>query len=124
MRLCLWRESPRPRARERENVLNAAPYERNEERAGYANGFKPKRYLMGNGVLNLKIAETRGVSFYPQCLEKGLRSERALKVALAESYLLGVSTYRTFRVGFTTPKAGQTTWDWTINLCFPLKLNR
>jgi hypothetical protein len=30
--------------------------------------------------------------FYPQSLEKGLRSERALKIALAEMYVQGVST--------------------------------
>jgi transposase-like protein len=32
--------------------------------------------------------------FYPQSLEKGLRSERALKLALAEMYVQGVSTRR------------------------------
>src|SRR4029078_7062956 len=30
--------------------------------------------------------------FYPKSLEKGLRSERALKIALAEMYVQGVST--------------------------------
>ena len=30
--------------------------------------------------------------FYPQALEKGLRSERALTLALAEMYVQGVST--------------------------------
>jgi len=29
---------------ERSQVLQAQPYERNEERLGYANGFKPKKY--------------------------------------------------------------------------------
>ena len=30
--------------------------------------------------------------FYPSVLEKGLRSERALKLAVAEMYVQGVST--------------------------------
>lgn len=30
--------------------------------------------------------------FYPQALEKGLRSERALTLTLAEMYVQGVST--------------------------------
>jgi len=33
-----------------------------------------------------------GLAFYPSSLEKGIRSEQALKVALAEMYVQGVST--------------------------------
>ena len=42
----------------------------------------------------LKIPQVRDSdeAFYPSCLEKGLRSERALKAALAEMYIQGVST--------------------------------
>jgi hypothetical protein len=32
------------------------------------------------------------IDFYPSALEKGLRSERALKLALAEMYVKGIST--------------------------------
>ncbi len=32
------------------------------------------------------------VVFYPEALEKGLRSERALTMTLAEMYIQGVST--------------------------------
>jgi putative transposase len=34
----------------------------------------------------------RGLSFYPKCIDKGERSERALKLAIAEMYIKGVST--------------------------------
>ena len=34
----------------------------------------------------------QGGGFYPQSLERGTRSERALKLALAEIYMQGVST--------------------------------
>ncbi len=78
---------------ERSHALNAAPWERTGERKGYANGFKDKRLNSRLGLLDLKIPQVRGdVSFYPSALERGVRSERALKVALAEMYVQGVST--------------------------------
>ena len=77
---------------ERDNTLKAAPYERTEERQGYSNGFKNKTLHSRVGSLELKIPQARGIAFYPGCLEKGLRSERALKLAVAEMYLKGVST--------------------------------
>ena len=72
--------------------LNAQPYQRTEERAGHANGFKPKTLQTRLGALELSVPQVRDSSFYPQSLEKGLRSERALKLALAEMYVQGVST--------------------------------
>ena len=48
------------------------------------------------GKLNLQIPQVRGdVEFYLSSLEKGLRSERALKIALSEMYIKGVSTRKT-----------------------------
>ena len=44
------------------------------------------------GKLTLKVPQVRGGDFYPSSLEKGIRSERALKLALAEMYVQGVST--------------------------------
>jgi len=76
---------------ERERHLKATAYERSEERTGYANGFKPKSLKTRSGVLDLKVPQTRD-GFYPTCLDKGLRSERALKASLAEMYIQGVST--------------------------------
>lgn len=77
---------------EREMALNATPYERNPERKGYANGFKEREYNSRLGALRIQIPQVRGLSFYPKCLEKGERSERALKLAIAEMYVQGVST--------------------------------
>ena len=77
---------------ERARHLQAAPYERAEERRGYANGFKPKTVRSRVGALQLAVPQVREGDFYPASLEKGLRSERALKVALAEMYVQGVST--------------------------------
>ena len=77
---------------EREHFLQAAPYERTSERRDYANGFKPKRLRTRLGDLDLRIPQVRSSEFYPSVLERGTRSERALKLALAEMYVQGVST--------------------------------
>ena len=77
---------------ERERFLRAAPYERTPERRDVATGFKPKRLRTRLGVLDLRIPQVRHSDFYPQALERGSRSERAVKLALAEMYVQGVST--------------------------------
>ena len=79
---------------ERQQYLNASPYERSPERRGHANGYKPKTVTTRVGQVNFDVPQVRDSSFYPQALEKGLRSERALKLALAEMYVQGVSTRR------------------------------
>ncbi len=79
---------------EREQFLGAAAHERSEERKGYANGYKPKELHTRMGSLDLRIPQVRGLCFYPQSLEKGSRSEKALKLAIAQMYLEGVSTRR------------------------------
>ena len=78
--------------------LGAAPYERCATRVGYANGFKDKTIKSRLGELSLKVPQTRDGEFYPQSLEKGLRSERALLLAIAEMYVQGVSTRRVKRI--------------------------
>ncbi len=84
---------------ERSQVLEAEPYERNEKRRGYANGFKPKTVGTRMGPLTLQIPQVRGdVEFYPSALERGVRSERALKLAIAEMYVQGVSTRKVTEV--------------------------
>lgn len=77
---------------ERNKHLKAEPYERTEQRRGHANGFKSKNLLTRMGKLDLCIPQVRDSSFYPSALDKGMRSERALKLALAEMYVQGVST--------------------------------
>jgi transposase-like protein len=77
---------------ERTEHLNAAPYQHTQERRGYANGFKPKTMQTRVGKITFAVPQVREGGFYPQALEKGLRSERALTLALAEMYVQGVST--------------------------------
>lgn len=83
---------------ERSEHLHAQPYERTEGRLGQANGFKPKTLLTRSGPLELSVPQVRDSSFYPQALEKGSRSEVALKLALAEMYVTGVSTRKVTQI--------------------------
>ena len=76
---------------ERENYLGAKPYERTEERQGHANGYKPKTVKTRVGEVTFDIPQVREGGFYPCSLEKGIRSERALLLTLAEMYVQGVS---------------------------------
>ena len=77
---------------ERQNHLGVGPYERSPDRRDHANGYKSKTVATRVGKIILDVPQVRESNFYPQSLEKGLRSERALKLALAEMYVQGVST--------------------------------
>ncbi|MCP4001575.1 MAG: IS256 family transposase, partial [Gammaproteobacteria bacterium] len=83
---------------DRSQHLGAGPWERVEARQGYANGYKPKQVQSRIGSLSLQIPQTRDTDFYPASLERGIRSERALKLALAEMYVQGVSTRKVARI--------------------------
>ena len=84
---------------ERAQALQAMPYERSDKRRGYANGFKPKSVNTRLGRIQVAIPQVRGeVDFYPSALERGVRSERAVKLAVAEMYVQGVSTRKVTEV--------------------------
>lgn len=77
---------------ERSKYLQADEYERTEDRKGHANGYKPKTVRTRMGEITFAVPQVREGGFYPSALEKGLRSERALTITLAEMYVQGVST--------------------------------
>jgi putative transposase len=77
---------------ERSEYLQAEPYQHTPERIGHANGYKAKTLRTRIGDITFAVPQVREGRFYPQALEKGLRSERALTLALAEMYVQGVST--------------------------------
>jgi len=77
---------------ERQQYLGVAPYERSPDRQDYANGYKPKTVTTRVGDITFAVPQVREGPFYPGALEKGLRSERALTLTLAEMYVQGVST--------------------------------
>lgn len=84
---------------ERSATLHAQPYERTDQRLGHANGFKPKTLATRVGEVELRVPQVRdGVSFYPSALERGVRSEQALNLAMAEMYVQGVSTRKVSQI--------------------------
>ena len=72
---------------EREQFLGAGHYERVIGRCGYANGYKAKKLDTPAGTLSLNVPKTAGhledcaEPFYPQSLERGRRSSRAVMLA-------------------------------------------
>jgi putative transposase len=83
---------------ERTRHLQAEPYERTEQRQGYANGFKSRDFHTRLGSIELQVPQVRDGNFYPSIIEKGQRSERALCLAAAEMYVTGVSTRKVEKV--------------------------
>jgi len=60
---------------EREEHLGVGPYERSVKRQGHSNGFKPKTVTTRIAPITFDVPQVREGGFYPQALEKGLRSE-------------------------------------------------
>jgi transposase-like protein len=85
---------------ERENHIGAGPYQRGVERNGHSNGFKARSFQTAIGALQLAVPQVRGsdTPFRTSLLEKGSRSDRALKSAIATLYVQGVSTRRVTKV--------------------------
>lgn len=85
---------------ERTKHIGAGPYERVDVRKGQANGFKPRNFHTSMCGLNLATPQVCGsdTPFRTSLLEKGSRSDRALKAAIANMYLQGVSTRRVITV--------------------------
>lgn len=79
--------------------VDAMPYERTSKRRGSRNGYKPRTLNTRMGQLDLRIPQARNVEPYsPTLFAKWQRSERALLVACAEMYFMGVSTRKVKRV--------------------------
>ena len=73
--------------------LGAQRHERTQQRTGHRNGYKARGLNTRVGALELQIPQTRGTEPYsPLFFAKWQRSERALLVACAEMYFMGVST--------------------------------
>lgn len=84
--------------------LGAGAYERSEGRVGHRNGMKPRTLKTRVGELSLRVPQVRGMEpYHPSLFARYQRSERALLVACAEMYYLGVSTRK---VGEVLEKMG------------------
>jgi transposase-like protein len=78
--------------------VGAEPYERSEDRQGYRNGYRQRELFTRVGRLILRVPRDREGRFSTLLFERYQRSEKALVLALQESYLQGVSTRKVKRI--------------------------
>lgn len=78
--------------------LGAERYERREGRSGYRNGYRERELTTRVGRLTLRVPRDREGRFSTELFERYQRSEKALVLALQESYLQGVSTRKVRRI--------------------------
>ena len=74
------------------SFLGAESYERNGERRGWRNGFKPRTLKTRVGELELMVPKDRDGEFQTELFERYQRSEKAFVAALLQMYIEGVST--------------------------------
>ncbi|MFW6134576.1 MAG: IS256 family transposase [Elusimicrobiota bacterium] len=78
--------------------LQANWHERTPGRKGQRNGYKRRSIKTRVGKINLQYPQTRDSSFSTKLFDRYQRSEKALCLALMESYIQGVSTRRTKKI--------------------------
>ena len=78
--------------------LQAAPYERTDQRQGYRNGYKPRRLTTRIGRLVLRVPQVRDGVFSTELFARYQRSEQALILTLMEMVVNGVSTRKVARI--------------------------
>jgi transposase-like protein len=74
------------------SFLGADSYERNGERRGWRNGFKPRVLKTRVGKLELLVPKDREGQFQTELFERYQRSEKALVLSMLQMYIEGVST--------------------------------
>ncbi len=74
--------------------IDAHPYERSDSRKAYRNGYKKRSLKTRYGTIELSKPQIREFSFETQVFERYSRVEKALRNAVSESYIQGVSTRR------------------------------
>jgi len=74
------------------SFLGAENYERNGERRGWRNGFKPRTLKTRVGELELMVPKDRDGEFQTELFERYQRSEKAFVAAMLQMYVEGVST--------------------------------
>jgi transposase-like protein len=78
--------------------LQAAPYERTEQRQGYRNGYKPRQLTTRVGTLRLRVPQVRDGAFSTELFARYQRSEQALILTLMEMVVNGISTRKVARI--------------------------
>jgi transposase-like protein len=84
--------------RELAAFLGAERYARTEARRGYRNGYKPRTLKTRVGRIELLVPQDRDGQFRTELFGRYQRNEKALVLALQESYIQGVSTRRVKKI--------------------------
>ena len=74
------------------SFIGAESYQRNVERRGWRNGYKPRTLKTRVGELELLVPKDRDGEFQTELFERYQRSEKAFVLALLQMYVEGVST--------------------------------
>ena len=99
LRLLLKATTEQLMSAEADTACGAAYGERSAERINARNGYRSRPWETRVGEIQLQIPKLRKGSYFPDwLLEPRRRSERALLAAVAEAYVLGVSTRRVERL--------------------------
>jgi transposase-like protein len=84
---------------EADALCGAGYRERSSERVNARNGYRGRPWETRLGEIDLQIPKLRKGTYFPEwLLEPRRRSEKALMAAIAEAYVLGVSTRRVERL--------------------------
>jgi len=83
---------------EAEKQIQARPYERTGKRIAHRNGTRPRSLKTIHGKIELDKPQIREFSFRTKVFERYSRVEESVRVAVAESYLEGVSTRKVEKV--------------------------
>lgn len=84
--------------KERDEYLNAAAYERSNDRIDYRNGYYEREIVMSVGKLTLKVPRTRNGEFSTSVFEKYARHDQALILSMIEMVVNGVSTRKVTQI--------------------------
>ncbi len=83
---------------EAEKQIQARRYERTDRRKAHRNGTRPHSLKTIHGKIELQKPQIREFSFKTRVFERYSRVEESVRVAVAESYLEGVSTRKVEKV--------------------------
>jgi putative transposase len=78
--------------------LQAAPYERSEQRQGYRTGYQPRQLTTRVGALTLLVPQVRDGQFATELFARSPRSEQALVLTVMEMVVNGVATRNVARI--------------------------
>ncbi len=78
--------------REALDQIKALPYERTGQRRAQRIGTRKRFLKTDHGKVILDKSQLRGVPFKAKAFERYSRAEKSLRIAIAESYLEGIST--------------------------------